>query len=544
MSPSLAIGMAVYDDFHGAYFTVQCLRMFHPHVEILIVDNHPSSVHAEMTRGLCANSGAKYIPMESPVGTSAPREAVFAHATADWVMCIDSHVLLWFEAVQKLLDYLPTANEKDMLTGPLVLDSLAEVSTHFEDQWRGQMWGTWGTDDRGKGVNGKPFEIPAMGLGLFVMKRANWVGFNPKFRGFGGEEMYVHEKVRRAGGKVLCLPFLRWVHRFGRPEGPPYVSHLTVWNKVRNYVIGHQELGLPLDRCHKEFVDGGFLAQHHWDQIVAGADDPIGETPATACSPCQGAGSLEEAYKNAASNPSDINEHVPTLRELATGCDTVVEFGHRPAVSSVGLLAGQPKQFISVGLAPSAQADGLAKIAGATAFSFRAGDSRQVEPIPCDLLFIDTKHAADQLYAELDRHAPHCRGRIALHDTVIFGENGEDGGPGLLPAVRRYLADHQEWTVIRHDRNNHGFMVLSRLDADKKQPPSLWQQGWNFLGAVARQAAGGFGTASEEVMEHRLALCMVCPSRNEGVCGECGCPVEKKASWPHEQCPIGHWHQV
>jgi hypothetical protein len=40
----------------------------------------------------------------------------------------------------------------------------------------------------------------------------------------------------------FCLPFLRWVHRFARPNGVPY--QLQLWDKVRNYVIGHQELGL------------------------------------------------------------------------------------------------------------------------------------------------------------------------------------------------------------------------------------------------------------------------------------------------------------
>ena len=70
--------------------------------------------------------------------------------------------------------------------------------------------------------------------------------------------------------RCLCLGFLKWVHRFARPGGVKYP--LTRWNKVRNYVLGHQELGQPLDRVHEHFVVGGLFSQKHWDYLLA---DPI-----------------------------------------------------------------------------------------------------------------------------------------------------------------------------------------------------------------------------------------------------------------------------
>jgi hypothetical protein len=101
---------------------------------------------------------------------------------------------------------------------------------------------------------GEPFEIGAMGLGLFTCRKDAWLGFNENFRGFGGEEWYIHEKFRKAGRKCWCLPWLGWPHRFGRSGGPKY--RLDVHDKVRNYVIGHNELGIPLDRVKAHFVDG------------------------------------------------------------------------------------------------------------------------------------------------------------------------------------------------------------------------------------------------------------------------------------------------
>jgi hypothetical protein len=113
------------------------------------------------------------------------------------------------------------------------------------------MYGTWCDDPRAADPTSPPFEIPMHGLGLFAMRTAAWSGFNASFRGFGGEEGYIHEKVRRRGGRTLCLPFLRWLHRFGRPLGPPYVNRWE--DRIRNYVIGFKELGLDSTEMETHF---------------------------------------------------------------------------------------------------------------------------------------------------------------------------------------------------------------------------------------------------------------------------------------------------
>ena len=84
------------------------------------------------------------------------------------------------------------------------------------------MYSRWDTDEPDLGLDGPPFEIPMQGMGAFACRREAWPGFNPRFGGFGGEEGYIHEKFRQAGGRTLCLLFPRWAHRFGRPAGVPY----------------------------------------------------------------------------------------------------------------------------------------------------------------------------------------------------------------------------------------------------------------------------------------------------------------------------------
>ena len=115
------------------------------------------------------------------------------------------------------------------------------------------MYGVWETDPRGNNPNGEKFEIPMQGLGVFSCRKESWLGFNSMFRGFGGEEGYIHEKFRKNGRKCWCLPFLRWVHRFNRPEGVRYP--LTLENKVRNYFIGHLELGMDTEPIIQHFKD-------------------------------------------------------------------------------------------------------------------------------------------------------------------------------------------------------------------------------------------------------------------------------------------------
>ncbi len=256
----LTIGMATYDDYDGVFFTLQALRMYHPEIiedaEFLVVDNHPEGPCAEPLKQLeTAIGNYRYIPFNHWRGTTT-RGFVFEEANAELVLCIDCHIFIVPGAVKKLISYCEAhPDSKDLLQGPLVYDDLETCSTHFEPKWRQGMYGCWATEDRGKDPDVEPFEIPMQGLGLFACRRLAWPGFNRRFRGFGGEEGYLHEKFRQAGGRSLCLPFLRWMHRFNRPMGVPYMNR---WDdRLRNYLIGFTELGWdtgPIEEHFNEFL--------------------------------------------------------------------------------------------------------------------------------------------------------------------------------------------------------------------------------------------------------------------------------------------------
>lgn len=269
-SPFLTIGMATYDDYDGVYFSLQAIRLYHPEildeVEFLIVDNHPDGPCSAALKDLERHvSNLRYVPVADVTGT-AVKYRVFTEAGGEFVLCMDCHVLFAPGSLRKLIDYFRTVPSSiDLIQGPLVYDDLKKLGTHWTENWSRGMFGQWGHDPAGTDPDGPPFPIRFQGLGAFACRRAAWPGFNPAFRGFGGEEGYFHEKVRQAGGQTLCLPSLRWVHRFGRPLGTPYPNK---WDdRIRNYLIGFGEVGWDTTEMQEHFRE--LLGRRKADNIFA-----------------------------------------------------------------------------------------------------------------------------------------------------------------------------------------------------------------------------------------------------------------------------------
>lgn len=564
--PALSIGMATHNDFHGVYFSVQALRLYHADAlascELIIVDQAPDSVDGQAVKGLCDWTGARYVPMPQPLGTSPSRDRVFSEAKGQAVLCMDCHVMFPPGTIRRLVDHYKAAakSRRDIYSGPMLYDHLRpdEVSTHFDPIWRSEMYGVWGTDERGRDPNGKPFEVWAQGLGAFTCRRDAWPGFHPEARGFGGEEGFIHERFRQQGAKAVCLPWLRWLHRFGRPGGPTYP--LTRFLKVRNYVLNFTLVGWDLEPIRAHFVDEIGFPADQWRHILA---DPVAHTDVITEKGCGTCGAdvealraqaaepmplekqrenLQAKYQQAAATPSDINQHVHKLRDLASQCDHVTEFGQRAGVSTTALLAGQPKKLVSYDVADQGAGALLARIAGETEFVFQKADVLAVDIERTDLLFIDTQHTARQLAAELERHSGKVRRWICLHDTEVFGERGEDGGEGLLVALRDFCRKRPEWSVIYDDQKNNGLTVLSCHSEDKPDVPGLAQKVLNFTRHAAEHLADGAKHVDPATYEARLDQCATCPARNNTDCARCGCPLAKKAAWKTAHCELGRWH--
>jgi len=297
-------------------------------IEFIVVENAPDTNHAKDLKNLFnhISQDKKNIDFSESQGTSQTRNKVIEAATGDFVLVMDCHVMLCpvVKVIEKLFEFMEANKDSnDLYHGPLVYDNLNHFSTQFNDIWGAEMWGQWGQawtckcnnfnftimnrENRAKVFSlvkqrehshcpscnkefpnvqyaqhevpflnsgcevsankDQPFEIPMQGLGLFFVRKAAWLKFNENARAFGGEEGYIHEKYRRYGYKVLCLPFLKWLHRFGRPDGVKYT--LTLKDKVRNYILGFTEIGMNLEPIRKHFMDEvKRVDQNMWDELV------------------------------------------------------------------------------------------------------------------------------------------------------------------------------------------------------------------------------------------------------------------------------------
>lgn len=247
MSKLLTIGMSTFDDFDGVYFSIQSLRLYHNILntidyEIVVVDNNPDSPHGKEVKNFVenwTNRKGRYIPYTNKTSTSV-RNEIFRNAKGKYCISMDCHVLIKQGGIESLLKYYGNNPEcRNIVQGPLIYDDLHNYSTEFAPVWRDHMYGIWHTNKEGM-ESKEPFNIPMMGLGLFSCETKYWLGFSELFKGFGGEEGYIHEKFRLNGGESICLPQLGWIHRFGRPNGVKY--RLVLEDRIWNYYVGWLEL--------------------------------------------------------------------------------------------------------------------------------------------------------------------------------------------------------------------------------------------------------------------------------------------------------------
>lgn len=227
--------MACYDDFDGAYFTIQALRLYHDveDMEIIVIDNNPTSPHGERLRSFAPRACVKYIPVTDRVSSWVKYDSIL-HASGDVVVGMDCHVLLIPGAISFLREWW-NQNQgcRDLLTGPVVYDELKKGSLYLKPEWNKHDFGVW-SELTSYGEN-QPTEVPMQGMGFWSIWRTCWPGIPKNIRGFGAEEWCIAERIRAHGGRVISHPAIGWNHRFAWPKR---TFPLTLDDKITNYYRG------------------------------------------------------------------------------------------------------------------------------------------------------------------------------------------------------------------------------------------------------------------------------------------------------------------
>ena len=200
---------------------------------------------------------------------------------------------------------------------------------------------------------------------------------------------------------------------------------------------------------------------------------------------------FEQEYEKRLNTPSDIYEHLATLKQYASECESVLELGVRKCVSSwalaLGLLNNSGKRTMYMNDINVCDTSLIETVSKQTDLKIVAkwGNNLELDlEEDVDLTFIDTWHVYGQLKRELARFAPRTKKYIIMHDTTVDEWQGEtkrnihkydvnkqsiDSGipveeilKGLWPAIEEFLQDNKDWVLHARWVNNNGLTILKR----------------------------------------------------------------------------------
>jgi len=479
----------------------------------------------EPLKGMCNTFTARgvkvhYKEFAQPIGTSPAKRACVRFAAqekAEWVWICDSHLHFVPGSIHRFYKWVcktKNRNSKHLYHCPLLLDEGKSAFTGMETRKPNKLaliggdnlWGQFRTEAKLLSEDSKPEEIQAHG-GFFFATRVDiaLATFgHDLFRGFGDPETILHEMRRAAGFKVYCLPakIVACWHRFLKVRHNDYRSPWT--DALRNHVIGVLMLRVHL---MKEAVSAGFDEPFEWllaswvdafperkEQIYAtgikaaeeyaawkadveqmqekAKQQKAEQQAAKACKITEE--NLEQRFQRLANTPSDINEHLPKLKELASKCKSVCEFGTRDGVSTTALLAGKPAKVVTYDTNPSVINEALRRLKPeGTELFYKAGPQFNTATMPqiesCEMLLIDSLNTQEHVRNELTRHSESVSRWIVLHDcSPPFANMDEGGGPGkgVLAGIAdwRQTPDGKRFKLAYENKANHGLQVWERTE--------------------------------------------------------------------------------
>jgi len=211
---------------------------------------------------------------------------------------------------------------------------------------------------------------------------------------------------------------------------------------------------------------------------------------------------LEEKFNLLCNTPSDINEHLNTIKELSQECSSVFETGVRGVVTSYAILFGlinnnsNNKKNILLNDLLECDINEFMEISKPYDISINYIWKNNLEidfleDETYDLTFIDTWHVYGQLKRELEKFSKITNKYIVMHDTEIDGIYGETRRPsglyynlfmqnnlddlikttkipkeeilnGLKPAIFEFINNNTEWEIYKIYTNNNGLTILKR----------------------------------------------------------------------------------
>lgn len=139
-----------------------------------------------------------------------------------------------------------------------------------------------------------------------------------------------------------------------------------------------------------------------------------------------------------------------------SGYETIVELGVASGGSSSIWIECATKKVVGIDKFKNANVDSVIEKAKELGIEYEyiIGNSLKVDPIECDILFIDSSHLYHSTVKELQLYSPKTKTFIALHDTTMRP---------VQSAIETFLAETNQWEVWYEDKDICGLTVLKRL---------------------------------------------------------------------------------
>lgn len=254
---------------------------------------------------------------------------------------------------------------------------------------------------------------------LFFVKKSKWIPIPEKLSVYYGDD-WVHLTQDTFDRKIYLITNFFY-------HSPSAQTCTSIFSEdQRNYILREegeiykQEVAIFRDKTYQEYIEG--------------------------------------EYNLACTIKTDINEHIPILRQLASECERVVELGVREGWSTRAFLT-QRNRLRSYDIILWPYVAHLFKTMQNIGrdFQYIQASSLDIELDDCDMIFFDTEHTYKQLNEELKLHGNKASKYLVFHDTVSFGHE-------LMPAIQVFMDKNPQWVIKDEYTNNNGLLILERIN--------------------------------------------------------------------------------
>ncbi|MFI9404310.1 hypothetical protein [Nocardia sp. NPDC052316] len=278
--PIFTVGLIVGEQHVPAVFdTLGCLRGIDRLEVVIMVDSLPNqSVRstAQQRVGSCVN--LRWLPWEP--GTAA-LNTLFAHAAAEWVLCVRPGVRLEATALEHLTQFVAEHPDcGDLLQGPRSDDSRHQDSTHMDPVWHHGRFGVPVYDDRAGAASHDAIEIGMQDLGFFACRKDRWPGVHARLGMQTGPVGYLHKKFRAQTGRTLCLSSLRWTDTLHEPAEQQWTPE-----QLFTYLLCWEDTGTAVEPILEHYAEGQDDAwvEHYLAHWQASRNNPFAAFGTAVC---------------------------------------------------------------------------------------------------------------------------------------------------------------------------------------------------------------------------------------------------------------------